>query len=403
MRILALNNYNSLLGGSEAVFWDTAAGLRSLGHEVTTVTAYGEADAENSHSHCMGKSGVRRLCFSILDPCAGRFVRDIIESFQPDIVHSHIIYGGLTYSVVGAIEESGTPHVMTVHEYKLICPVFTMINGRGEVCEKCATGANVQAIVHRCKKSSYLWSAHSALDSYVRRYLYRNLSQINQFIFVSKFAMDLHLRFRPDIRHKSRLIYNPSPSDVASRSNSFESRSGLLYVGRLSAEKGLLTLIRAMKATGNIALDIVGDGPLRSELERAIESMGLVGQVRLHGFVERIEILKMMHNRRFLVIPSEWYENNPMSLIEALSIGLPAIGSRIGGIPELIVNGSTGKLIEPGNLVELQEAISWAKQVGELEWQMLSANGRRLVRENFGRDRYLQQIVEAYAAAQRRS
>jgi len=400
MKILALNNQSRILGGSETVFMDTTEGLRSLGHEVHTVCAYGKKSSGDGGAEiCLGKDGLKKKALSIIDPFAAASVKRKISEFRPDVVHSHIIYGGLTYSVARAISQCGVPHVMTVHEYKLLCPTFTMINGKGEICSKCVDGGYWHAVSNKCKRSSYLWSMHSALDSYVRSIVYSDLREIDRLIFVSKFARDLHIKHQPWIESRSSHVYNPIELPPGSPGLSVKDRKGCLYVGRLSPEKGLNTLISAVQNTDGVDLTIVGDGPQRNDLEAMVINNDLSARIKFLGFLPREEIFELMRKHKYLVIPSEWYENNPMSLLEAMASGLPAIGTRIGGIPELIINNETGFLHEPFDANGAGNVLRSAMALSDEQWQRLSDNAQLHVETNMARERYFVELLDQYKLA----
>lgn len=396
MRVLCLNNHSDMLGGSEAVFRETSDLLRGRGHDVMEFTAYGLPESVEDNEICLGKSGLRKNLFSIVDPLSARKLRGVIESFRPDVAHSHIVYGGLTYSVVDEIQRASIPHVMSVHEYKLLCPVFTMVDGNNKICDRCATGDFRHAFFRKCKNGSRLHSAHSAIDGYVRKWWFDDLGSIDRFVFVSKFANDLHIRYRPDLKDKSTHIYNPAPHNCAVASAESSIRNGFLYVGRLSAEKGLLTLVNAISKVQGATLTIVGDGPFRRELEIFVKRLGLMDRVTLKGFVPREEVTNYLSSHRFLVIPSEWYENNPMSLIESFASGLPAIGAEIGGIPELVRNNLTGRLFKPFDVEDLARQLRWGVEISDDSWHEMSNQSRQFLAKNMDRQKYIDKILAVY-------
>ena len=396
MRVLCLNNHSDMLGGSEAVFRETSELLRSRGHEVMEFTAFGQSEFVGDNEVCLGKSGIRKNLLSITDPFAARKLRRLIDSFQPDVAHSHIIYGGLTYSVVSELQSAAIPHVMSVHEYKLLCPVFTMIDGSNNICNRCATGEFRHAVLRNCKNGSRLHSAHSAIDSYVRKWRFDDLSSVDRFVFVSKFAKDLHVKYRPDLKGKSTHIYNPAPNTHTVTACDASTRNGFLYVGRLSAEKGLLTLVRAVSEVQGVNLTIVGDGPFRREVEQSVKSLRLDDRVTLKGFVPREKVPTYLSSHRFMVIPSEWYENNPMSLIEAFASGLPAIGAEIGGIPELVRNNATGRVFKPFDVEDLARQLRWGLEVSVETWIAMSDEARQFLVTNMDRQKYIDKILAVY-------
>jgi len=333
-----------------------------------------------------------------------------IRDFRPDVAHVHLIFGTLSISVLKVLKQHRVPVVMTLHDYRLICPANAMLDRHGLVCERCKGGRYYNCLIHRCSGGNLFFSAIIMLESWMRKYLYIPLKLVDYFIFVSQFALDKHLQSEPRYALKSSRLYNmtfPVPDQPAHRGDY------LLYFGRLSSEKGILTLIEAANITG-LQLKIAGSGPQEVELERTISE-------RSESFTERSEVIRepqancspsgsevillgyrtgpdleqLIRNCSFVVVPSVWYENNPMSVVEAFMHGKPVIGSRIGGIPELVTS-ETGFLFEPGNPDSLVGAIKKAVNLTDDEYISMSENCRGFARKNFDRDRHLSQLTGIY-------
>jgi glycosyltransferase involved in cell wall biosynthesis len=170
----------------------------------------------------------------------------------------------------------------------------------------------------------------------------------------------------------------------------------IVYVGRLSAEKGLMTLIDAAKALP-VTCKIIGDGPMRREIELACAARGLEN-VSLLGYRERDELAREVSDSMFVVVPSEWYENSPRSVIEAFAWGKPVVASRIGGIPELVADGKTGFTFSPGSAEDLRESVLRLLQRPE-SIAGLGRRAREYVEQHLNHDTYLRGLRRIYERA----
>jgi len=344
-----------------------------------------------------------------------------IKEFKPDVAHIHLIFGTLSGAVLRVLKRHRIPVVMTLHDYRLICPANAMLDRHGKVCEKCRGSHYCHSLIHRCSEGNVFFSAVIMIEAYLRKWFFKPLKNVDRFIFVSEFARDKHVGFDKRYSQKSSLLYNmteETPETAPVRGDY------LLYFGRLSKEKGLLTLIEAVKEQ-DIKLLIAGSGPQEEELRRQEtrderprdqETKGPRDQettdnrqlitdnhqnhhnIKLVGYHSGAALEALIRNCSFVVLPSEWYENNPMSVVEAFALGKPVIASRIGGIPEL-VTAETGFLFEPGNPASLSEAIKKANNLTEGAYREMSINCRTFALKNFNREQHLQELMRIYEQA----
>jgi len=274
---------------------------------------------------------------------AGRF-RKLLHDFRPDVVHLHNIHSYLSPVVAQVAHRAGIRVVWTMHDYKLICPSYACLRD-GAPCELCYTHKS-NVLTHRCMNNSRMASLLAWLEAlYWNR---RKLERItDRFVSPSSFLKGRMVAagFRPEqISVLHNFMYRPM-SPVGKEDY-------YCYVGRLSAEKGLDVLLDAAVRLP-YPLKIVGDGPLYAALREKYASP----QIEFTGHLPSDRLLPIVQRARFLVLPSVWYENNPFSVIEALCVGVPVLGARIGGIPELIETGVNGLLFEPGDTEDLKHHI----------------------------------------------
>ena len=267
----------------------------------------------------------------------------LLEVFHPDVVHLHNIHSQLSPVLADLAHRQGIKVVWTMHDYKLICPAYTCLRD-GNPCEACFRSP-MSVLSKRCMKGSLAASALAYLEALVwnRRRLEKST---DYFVSPSRFLAQKMVEAGFS-QQKIRVIPNFSSRDLPVEM--VDKSDYVCYIGRLSQEKGVGTLLKAIESLP-YRLVVVGTGPLENTFHKTSD------RVQFLGFKEWNELKGILQKARFMVIPSEWYENNPLSVIESLSLGTPVLGANIGGIPELI-NETNGMLFEAGNVEDLREKI----------------------------------------------
>jgi len=401
MRVLLINKSHKIIGGADTVYFNTADLLREEGHSVaffsvrdidnlyTEFSTYFPSKIELDVTGVFNK--IRFVKNYLYNKEAADKLRELLVDFEPDIIHIHLFYGVLSSSILDVIKASKVPCVMTVHDYKLICPVSTMLDSSGSVCHRCFNGNYTYCTINKCYSRSFPESIILMVEAFYRGTFKNPLNYIDHFIFVSEFSRNLHINWKSEMCSKSSRIYNFVNEPIFSREGSEESDL-FLYFGRLSREKGLINLIRVFKKS-NRNLKIVGSGPLQSVLKDLVSQCS---NIELIPHVGQKEIEYLIVKAKFVVIPSEWYENNPMSVLESFSLGVPVIGSRIGGIPELIVEGYNGFLFEPGSSSDLNKVIEKALAISKDDYDAMSSNAKSTYYLKFNRDIHLKDLLGVY-------
>lgn len=307
----------------------------------------------------------------------------ILSDFRPDVVHLNNIHSYLSPVLAAMAHSRGIKVVWTLHDYKLACPSYSCLC-RGEVCEKCFTGMKTAVVRNRCMKGSLAASVIAWAEAmrWNRGTLQRNT---DTFICPSRFMAQAMARagFRND---KLVTLNNFMPTDSTYKAETTENGIYCCYVGRLSHEKGVETLLKAAAETGT-ELRIAGGGPLLDELSRRYKTNP---GIKFLGMLGRSEVEQLLRGATVSVVPSEWYENNPLSVIESLSMGTPVVGADIGGIPELI-SPADGVLFESGNPDSLRQALLSAMHT---EWNRDDIARRAHVR--FAPDTHYSQLLKIY-------
>lgn len=355
MKIALVNNYYYLRGGSERVLFDDQAALTTLGHEVE---AFSQFDAQNEHAAyaeyfpriqhylnlkgvALAKAAVNVVYSNEVGSAFARFLND----FRPDIIHCHNIYGQLTTAVLDEAKRRDIPAVMTVHDLKLVCPSY-LGSRQGKPCLLCSDGGYWRCLRYKCHKQSFAGSLVYTAEAYFNR-LGGKYDTITHFLCPSRFMRNA---LQASGIAEERTLYHPNALDPELYAPRFEPGEYVLYAGRLSGEKGIMTLLEALRAA-NIPLRIAGTGPLEGEIQAWIKAHDSV--VEMEGFCTGVRLAELFRNSAFTVVPSEWYENASMSILESFAYGKPVLASDIGGNPELVLDGETGRLFPSGSVEAL--------------------------------------------------
>ena len=381
MKVLLVNKFLYPKGGAEIVCLGLAEALAGRGHEPLL---FGMSDSRNPHSpdaDCFpspvdyhADRGVARKLGEALRTIYSREARAgfarLLDRRRPDVIHMHNIYHQLTPAILGPARERGIPVLLTLHDYKLICPVYTLLRD-GRICEACLPGGPAPVLLRRCKGGRLAESAVLYLEASLHRLLGSYEKGVTLFTSPSLFLREkmiaggfdgeriLHLpNALPVAAEWIESAYAPPPASEGPE---------LLWIGRISAEKGLPTLIGAVsECPVPLRLTLVGDGPQEGELRRFAALLPNPERIRWLGRRRREEVPDLILAADSTVMPSEWYENAPLSVLESLALGRPVIASRIGGIPEMLRDGETGWLYAAGDAAELRGLLErWAADPAE--------------------------------------
>lgn len=308
----------------------------------------------------------------------------LIDATRPDLVHCHNIYHQLSPSIIGAAKARGVPVVLTLHDYKPVCPVYTR-QRNGKPCSLCLEGSFVPVLKHRCAEGSLSKSALLYAEAFVQQQI-GNYEKVDRFIAPSRFMRESVLsRFRSE---QVSLLYNGVDLDGAVPV--VRDEGYVLYLGRLSYEKGIESLLRAHAlAHGAWPLVVAGTGPMADEFKKNYPGANFLGHVSGDA------LKKVIAGAATVVVPSEWFENCPMSVLEAMAESKPVIGSRMGGIPELVSDGETGLLFDAGDVNQLRNCVD--RLMADPSLRTAMGNAARLRVENeFSLDKHNSGLMEIY-------
>jgi glycosyltransferase involved in cell wall biosynthesis len=320
---------------------------------------------------------------------AANAIKRLLKDIPIDIAHLHIYYGQLTASILKPLQQAGVPIIQTLHEYKIVCPVYTLISN-GEICQACNGHAFWHATWNRCNRGSLTRSLLSTIESYVSQAL-GSVRKIDHFITVSHFQRQKVIELGISAEKVTTIHNFIDTTNIKPNSKPGEY---FLYFGRLERLKGLLTLVEAAASLKEIPLLIVGDGELRTELEQLIEQNNLK-HIHLIGFKQGDKLHQLIRNSICTLAPSEWYETFGFTLIESFAQGRPVIASNIGGISEIVSDTIDGFLAPPKNREVLQEKMLWMAEHRNEAVEMGQA-GRRKVEAHFNPEIHYENLIKVY-------
>jgi glycosyltransferase involved in cell wall biosynthesis len=399
MKILLINSYHYNKGGADAVYFNTAQLLKLHGHEVFYFSAKSPENIESqTDKYFTAGNDYRKLSIWKKITSISSFINNrdayhklvqLLDEIKPDISHIHLFLGGLSSSILLALKEKKIPVIHSVHDYRLICPAYLFLDGKNKLCEKCKDGLYLKCIWNKCSENSYSQSSILAFDAYFRKYIIKPVNYIDRFIFVSQFIKQKHIEFEYKFGQKAATLYNFNPG-LESILPSDKKGSYFLFFGRISREKGILTLIEAA-IRAKIVLNIVGKGPLYDQLKDQNYN-----SIKFLGYKSGEELWLLIRNASFIIVPSEWYENNPMTIIEAYSFGKPVIGARIGGIPEIVKESKTGYLFDAGSVADLETKLRDADNISVDEYKEMSLKAREFADDNFSPEKHYDALITIY-------
>ncbi len=401
MNLLFINKFFWRKGGSESVYFDEMSLLKSRGHRIlpfsmqdprnlpTEYSRYFVSHIDYERAGAIQKlRAAGRIIYSLE---ARRRMARLLREQAIDIAHFHIFQHQISPSVFGPLRQAGIPLVLTLHDLKPLCPNYLMYT-QGRVCEACKGRRFYNCVRYRCTKGSRAASLVNMVEMYLHHALgyYR---QVDRYIAVSRFYRDKMIEYGfPE----SQITYIPNFVDTQRFAFSGKDAGYGIYIGRLSAEKGLKTLLDACEKVPEIPMKIVGTGPMEQELKAEAERRRLA-QITFCGYKTGKELTELLSAASFSVLPSEWYENCPMSALESLSTGTPVIGAESGGIPELIAHGKDGFHFPPGDAEALADRMRrlWTSQEKRVA---MGRAGSEKIRADFTAERHYEQLQALYAS-----
>ncbi len=385
--ILLTHNLYRIHGGEDTAFNAEKTLLESKGHRVITFI--------EDNARLNGRNPLKVLNM-IWSRSAYRKIKHLIMDTKPDVAHFHNTFFMISPSAYYACKEEGVPVVQTLHNYRLICPGALLMRG-GTACEDCV-GKSVpwQGVLNACWRGSYIGTALVTSMLTLHRLLKTWQEKVDIYIALTEFAKKKFIEGglpAEKIVVKPNFVYpDPGKGDHGGKY--------VLFVGRLSQEKGLPTLLRAWKNLKDIPIKIVGEGPLMSEIKSLAGREGL-DNLEFLGRKPREEVFRLMKDALMLVFPSECYESFPLAVAEAFATGLPVVASRLGAMAEIVEDGRTGLLFEAGNPEDLADKVRWGWENPE-RMKVMGIEARKEFEDKYTAEKNYEMLMEIYKLARSR-
>jgi len=385
MRVLVGHNYYQLSGGEDLVFHSETRMLKSFGHDV------GLYERHNNEIKPDILSRSRHLASLRFSKRSFNEIQQLVRTFRPDVAHFHNTFFVMTPSVFYACQQEGVPVVLSLHNFRLMC-----LNGLffrdNHPCEDCLQGSRMSGIFHRCYRGSWVFSA--ALDDMITHHFQRKTwgEQVNRIIVATEFSRKKHIQagILPEMITVLPHFVEEPPDGLRT-----ELRGNYaLYAGRLSEEKGVEVLLRAWAQVRDLPLYIAGGGPQQGKLEKIIKEEGL-SHVKMLGFLDRQEYLKVLSQAKFLAAPCLSYDNFPMVVVEAYSYGVPVLASRLGTLEEAVEDQVTGLLCTAGDADDIsRKAREMVSDDGR--WRKFCSNARQAYETKYSVRQHYQGLLRIY-------
>jgi glycosyltransferase involved in cell wall biosynthesis len=403
-RVLLVNKFFFPNAGAETVFFRTRDLLQRHGHDVVDFAMEHPRNLDSPYAGAFaprrdyGGEGsrltrVRDAADSIYSVAARRRLRKLLRARRPDIAHLHNIYHQLTLSIVDELASAGIPIILTLHDYKPVCPSYVVYTD-GAPCHRCLRGPVVNAIIHKCVKGSLPASAVAAVEAGLarRRGTYH---RVDRFIAPSRFMAGVMREGGFDAERIS-IMPNFLPLEPGTLPAEPPARRHFLFVGRLEEVKGVRLLLEAWRRVpAGTSLRILGAGPLQGLVEKEAAASP---DVDFLGFQPADLVRRELDSALALLVPSLVEENCPMAILEARERGCAVVGADRGGLPELIEDGADGLLFVPGDAGSLAEKIK-SLAIDSARAERLGAIGRHVALDRYSAERHYDALMDVYAEA----
>lgn len=404
MKVLLINIGHSRDGGAFTVYLNTAEMLRASGIQVVQFALHSANELPCEQADYFAKEVTQShpidyVLKRFYNTDAAHCLQHLIDDVHPDVAHVHLMWGGLAPSILNILRRNCIPVVHTVHDYAMICSMVTLRGRDGTICERCKGGRFWESVKTRCHGGSLFRSLIAASEITCRNKRFHPVDLVSHFLFVSNFCLEKHCEMDNRFQKANKsVLYNIPDSRIVKIAeeplpDTFDSY--YLYYGRLSYEKGLETLIKSFTNRPNQLLKVVGTGPLEEKLKSFCKKIG-AKNIEFVGFKTGNDLFRIVQKAKFVCVPSEWYENNPMTIVESYTLGTPVIAARIGGIPEIVEEYRTGFLFESGSQESLEIVMQESESLDKESYLQMKKAARSFANATFQKDLYVERLMSLY-------
>lgn len=408
MKILLIHKFHYMLGGTETFHYNLAEALEAAGHEVIYFSMqddrnipcpqdkYFVSNVDYNDPSLKGLKKIKAGLKLIYNFEAKRKIEQLIKDEKPDIAHIGLLHRQITFSVVDVLKKYNIPVVMHLHELTAVCPCYTMLRPDGTICSDCATKGYWNCVKNKCMKESRSKSLLAFAEAkFLQLGGYYN--KIDLYIaecdFYKKLVEEAHFTKSPIIRMNNFLPINQEYNAF------YEHENYILYFGRYAREKGVLTILKAyskMKCSEKLVL--VGKGSEEEKIRDFVKDHNLEDRVRINGAIFGKEMDKIIEKAKVVLVPSEWYENGAFVALQALAKGKIVVASDIAGLSEIVQDGETGFLAEPGNPDSFATAIQKVLALSAEEYKTMSEHIVAYAKQRCDANNYINHLTNIYSA-----
>jgi len=402
MKILLANKFYYPRGGPETVMLQQEKHLKKMGHEVIPFAMQDERNLGSEYSHYfvsnvdyhqMNGSPVRnaRIALNMIYSSeAKQKLERLLELTRPEIAHLHNIYHQISPSILKVLKKRNIPVVMTLHDFKLVCPNYSFYRD-GQNCEECRGKRFYKTVQHRCIQNSRLKSLVCAVEGYWHNWTQTYSDNVDKFIALSRFSLNKFIQYGLP---EDKLTLLPNGLELKEYKPSYQPGNYVLFVGRLNQKYGIFTLLEAARRLPEISFHLAGNGEDEEKVKSFIEENNL-GNVKLLGYLCPEKLKLEISKCRFVVFPTTIYHNCPMVILEAFALGKPVVASNLGSIPELVEKNVAGLLCETGSVSDLAEQIQNLYQQPQLVRE-LGKNARNKIEKDHSASNYYFRLLRLY-------
>lgn len=412
MRILQIHKYFSKDrgGGSVTAFFETKKLLEEKGHQVIVFSMDDPQNEKSVYSKYFIKHFDINKAVSLFGHLGWAFksiynfeaqkkLEELIKAEKPEVAHIHNVYHYLTPAIFHTLRKYNIPMVFKLSDYKVICPNYKLFN-KGQICEKCKGGKYYNCFFNKCLKDSWLISWIAMKEAYLHRFL-KSYQKINYFLAPSQFMKKKCVEFGVSAE-KIKILRNVVDIENFPTREQPTEKNYFLYYGRVSEEKGLVDLIKAVEklkkenSLGENRLRIVGKGPEEVVLKKLVSELGLGEEIKFEGFRRGRELTSLIEKTKFVVLPSVWYDNSPLVISEAQLLHKPVVISDAGGSKEMIIDKKTGVVFKAGDIIDLASKIKKMLKLSKEARFKMGVEGRKNIAEINNKENYYKKLISIY-------
>ncbi|MBN1466502.1 glycosyltransferase [candidate division KSB1 bacterium] len=405
MKILMVHKFYYVEGGAERYVFNVTDLMKEKGHTVIPFAMRDDRNFSSDYSRFFADPFGPEQLFATHDPFKRlRIARDVIfnrhaqarlasliEETKPDIAHVHSVYHHLSPSVLFTLKKYNLPVMLTLHDYKIVCPNYIFLDGARQVCEECRGRHFWKATAKKCFRNSYAASALVTAEAYWNYWKKSYLKNVDLFVSPSRFLADKVCQYGYQKKH---VKVQPYTLDLRLYEPCHAASDYFVFMGRLTHEKGVHFLLDAAKKIRGADLLILGAGPIENELRQRVLKENL-RHVKMVGYQSGAALRDLVRQAKFTVVTSEWYDNSPLVIYESLALGNPVIAARMGGIPELIEEGLDGFVYDRGDLESFVAFANYLIQNPKRAREM-GINARQKAERLYGFDQHYEKLLDLY-------